>query len=133
SKKKRPRTVNERLRTVGHNVARAEGVEKVTGAARYIDDLTFDGMLYGATVRSTIPAGRIVSVERDAAFDWSGFTFVDHRDIAAPGKNVVAMIVDDQPLLAADSVRHQAEPIALLAHADRARLREAMAHVHIKY
>jgi len=133
SKKKRPRTVKERLRTVGHNVARAEGVEKVTGAARYIDDLRFDDMLYGATIRSTIPAGRIVAVERDPAFDWSGFTFVDHRDIAAPGKNVVAMIADDQPFLAVDRVRHQAEPIALLAHADRARLADALAHVHVRY
>src|SRR5947209_7316804 len=121
------------LRTVGHNVARAEGVEKVTGAARYIDDLVFDGMIYGATIRSTIPAGRIVAVERDAAFDWTGFTYVDHRDIAAPGKNVVAMIVEDQPFLAVDRVRHQAEPIALLAHADRARLAEGMAHVHVRY
>src|SRR3954469_3596205 len=100
SKKKRRRGPGaggngQKLRTVGHNVARAEGIEKVTGAARYIDDLAFDGMLYGATVRSTIPAGRIVAVERDPAFDWSGFTFVDQRDIAAPGKNVVAMIVDD--------------------------------------
>jgi len=133
SKKKRPRTVKERLRTVGHNVARAEGVEKVTGAARYIDDLRFDDMLYGATIRSTIPAGRIVAVERDPAFDWSGFTFVDHRDIAAPGKNVVAMIADDQPFLAVDRVRHQAEPIALIAHADRARLADALAHVHVRY
>ena len=133
SKKKRPRAVKERLRTVGHNVARAEGVEKVTGAARYIDDLRFDDMLYGATIRSTIPAGRIVAVERDPAFDWTGFTFVDHRDIAAPGKNVVAMIADDQPFLAVDRVRHQAEPIALLAHADRARLADALAHVHVRY
>jgi CO/xanthine dehydrogenase Mo-binding subunit len=123
----------QKLRTVGHNVARAEGVEKVTGTARYVDDLTFDGMLFGATVRSAIPAGRLVAVERDPAFDWSGFTFVDHSDIATPGKNVVAMIADDQPLLASDRVRHQAEPIALLAHADRTRLREGMAHVHIKY
>ncbi|HEX6836311.1 MAG TPA: xanthine dehydrogenase family protein molybdopterin-binding subunit [Polyangia bacterium] len=121
------------LRTVGHNVARAEGVEKVTGAARYIDDLRFDDMLYGTTIRSTIPAGRILSVDRDAAFDWSGFTFVDHRDIVAPGKNVVAMITDDQPILAVDRVRHQAEPIALLAHADRARLAEGLAHVQVRY
>ena len=121
------------LRTVGHNVARAEGVEKVTGAARYIDDLRFDDLLYGATIRSTIPAGRIISVERDPAFDWSGFTFVDHRDIVAPGKNVVAMITDDQPFLAVDRVRHQAEPIALLAHADRARLAEGVAHVQVRY
>jgi xanthine dehydrogenase molybdopterin-binding subunit B len=122
-----------KLRTVGHNVARAEGLEKVTGAARYIDDLSFDDMLYGATVRSTIPAGRIVAVDRDPSFDWSGFTFVDHRDIVAPGKNVVAMISDDQPFLAGDRVRHQAEPIALIAHADRARLAEALAHVTVRY
>ena len=121
------------LRTVGHNVARAEGVEKVTGAARYIDDLRFDGMLYGATVRSTIAAGRLVAVERDPGFDWSGFTFVDHRDIAAPGRNVVAMITDDQPFLAVDRVRHQAEPIALVAHADRARLTEGLAHIVVRY
>ncbi|HWE30910.1 MAG TPA: xanthine dehydrogenase family protein, partial [Polyangia bacterium] len=133
-KKKRPAAgAGEGLRTVGHSVARAEGVEKVTGAARYIDDLAFDGMLYGATVRSTIAAGRIVAVERDAAFDWSGFTFVDHRDITSPGKNVVAMIVDDQPFLAVDRVRHQAEPVALIAHADRARLAGGLAHVHVRY
>ena len=122
-----------RLKTVGHNVARAEGVEKVTGAARYIDDLAFPGMLHGATVRSTVPHGRIVAVERDPAFDWSGFVFVDHRDIVAPGRNVVAMIADDQPLLAVDRVRHQAEPIALLAHADRARLAAGLRHVTVRY
>ena len=43
------------------------------------------------------------------------------------------MIVDDQPFLAVDRVRHQAEPIALLAHADRARLAEGLAHVHVRY
>ena len=136
-KKRRPAKRGGRggdgLRTVGHNVARAEGVEKVTGAARYVDDLRFDDLLYGATIRSTIAAGRIVAVERDPAFDWSGFTWVDHRDIVAPGKNVVAMIADDQPFLAVDRVRHQAEPIALLAHADRARLAEGLAHVQVRY
>lgn len=122
-----------RLRTVGRNVPRAEGVEKVTGAARYVDDLVWPDMLHGATVRSTVPCGRIVAVERDPSFDWSGFVFIDHRDITAPGRNVVAMIADDQPLLAVDRVRHQAEPIALLAHADRARLAAGLAHVTVRY
>jgi CO/xanthine dehydrogenase Mo-binding subunit len=121
------------LRTVGHNVARAEGVEKVTGAARYIDDLRLPDMLYGATLRSTIPAGRIVAVEKDPQFDWSGFTFVDHHDVTEPGRNVVAMITDDQPYLAVGSVRHQAEPIWLVAHADRARLAEGMGHLNVRY
>jgi CO/xanthine dehydrogenase Mo-binding subunit len=121
------------LRTVGHNVPRAEGIDKVTGAARYIDDLRFPDMLHGATVRSTIPHGRIVAVERDATFDWSGFTFVDHHDIVAPGRNVVAMILEDQPFVAVDRVRHQAEPVALLAHADRDRLAEGLRRVRVVY
>jgi CO/xanthine dehydrogenase Mo-binding subunit len=42
---------------IGKSVPRKEGRDKVTGAARYIDDMTLPGMLYGATVRSQIPRG----------------------------------------------------------------------------
>ena len=132
--KAKPKAEQPRLRTVGKNVERAEGVDKLTGQARYIDDLVFPDMLHGATLRSTVPRGRILEVTRDPAFDWSGFTVVDHRDIAeGGGRNVVAMIVDDQPLLAENEVRHQAEPILLIAHADRARLAEGLKHVTIRY
>src|SRR5437762_3494741 len=113
--------------SVGRNVLRKEGVEKVTGAARYIDDITFPGLLHARTIRSTIPAGQIVDVRLD--FKTSGFTFVDHRDI--PGRNVIALIDDDQPALAEREIRHFAEPIALLAHADRDAL--LTAKVHIEY
>src|SRR5919109_1505972 len=79
---------------VGTNVPRKDAIEKVTGTATYIDDLAFPGMLHARTIRSTIPRGRIRDVR--LAFDRSGFTIVDHRDI--PGQNVVALIEDDQPL-----------------------------------
>ncbi len=36
---------------VGASVPRKEGWDKVTGAARYVDDMTLPGMLYGATLR----------------------------------------------------------------------------------
>jgi CO/xanthine dehydrogenase Mo-binding subunit len=104
--------------TVGRNVPRRDGLEKVTGAAKYVDDLAFPGMLHGRTLRSTIACGRIRSV--NLLFDPEGFTVVGHRDI--PGRNVVAFIVDDQPCLAAHVVRHFAEPIVLLAHENRERL-----------
>ena len=113
--------MSSRSRVVGRNVLRKEGVEKVTGAARYIDDITYPGMLHGRTVRSTIPSGDIASVALN--FDTSGFTVVDHRDI--PGRNIIALIDDDQPCLAAGAVRHFAEPILLLAHPDRAALGRA--------
>jgi CO/xanthine dehydrogenase Mo-binding subunit len=121
------------LRTVGHNPARTEGWDKLTGKARYIDDYVVPGMLWGGTVRSTVPHARIVEVTRDPAFDWSGFTIVTHRDIPSSGKNVVAMITDDQPFLAVERTLHQAEALMLLAHADRARLEEGLRHVYVDY
>jgi CO/xanthine dehydrogenase Mo-binding subunit len=112
---------------VGANVLRKDGMEKVTGAARYVDDLHFPGMLYGRTVRSTIPRGRIRSIRLDLGAD--GFTVVDYRDV--PGRNVVAVIEDDQPFLAEKEINHVAEPILLLAHADRDTL--LAARVEIEY
>src|SRR5437773_8308645 len=106
------------MAAVGKKVPRKEGVAKVTGAARYVDDLVFPGMLHGATVRSTIPCGEILSIRR--AFDPAGFTVADFRDI--PGRNVVALIEEDQPCLAEREVRHAAEPILLLAHERKEKL-----------
>jgi len=113
------------LRSVGRNVLRKEGADKVTGAARYVDDHIFPGLLYGRTIRSTIPAGRIVAVRSDLRAP--GFTVVTSVDV--PGRNVVALIDDDQPALADGVVRHVAEPILLLAHADRDALLAAEVHV----
>ncbi|MEO8189698.1 MAG: xanthine dehydrogenase family protein molybdopterin-binding subunit [Acidobacteriota bacterium] len=100
---------------VGRNVLRKEGGGKVNGAAKYIDDLSFPGMLHGTTIRSTIQSGRILSVRPE--FDPSRFVVADARDV--PGKNVIALIEDDQPCLANGRVRHVAEAILLVAHEDR--------------
>jgi CO/xanthine dehydrogenase Mo-binding subunit len=115
------------MRTVGRSLPRRDGSDKVTGAARYIDDLAFPGMLHGRTIRSTIPCGRIRSIT--LLSDPAGFTVVDYRSI--PGRNVVALIADDQPCLAERVVRHYAEPILLLAHEDRERL--IAAEVDVQY
>jgi CO/xanthine dehydrogenase Mo-binding subunit len=73
-------------RAVGRNVLRKEGHEKVTGLARYIDDIRFEDVLYVRTIRSTVPAGEIADIRYD--FDRTGYTIVDHADI--PGRNIVA-------------------------------------------
>lgn len=113
------------MASVGRSVPRRDGPGKVTGAAKYIDDLRFPGMLHGRTVRAPVAAGRIRAVRRH--FAAAGFTVVDYRDI--PGRNVIAAIGDDQPCLAETTVRHFAEPVLLLAHEDRERLLEARVEV----
>jgi len=113
---------------VGTNVPRKEGLAKVTGTARYIDDIAFPGMLHARTFRSTIPCGEILSVA--LGFDPSGFVVADHRDV--PGRNVVALIEDDQPCLAEKRINHVAEPILLLAHEDPDALRQARVDVQYR-
>jgi CO/xanthine dehydrogenase Mo-binding subunit len=116
---------------IGKSVPRKEGRDKVTGAARYIDDITMPGMFYGATVRSQIPRGIIKKISFDPQFDWSEFVVVTAQDI--PGKNCIALIGDDQPCLADGKVNHPEEPILLLAHADPHLLRKAVDGVAIEY
>jgi CO/xanthine dehydrogenase Mo-binding subunit len=109
------------MASVGLNVERKEGMSRATGAALYADDLSFPGMLFGRTVRSTIPHGRVAGIT--LGFDRAGFTVVDHHDI--PGENCIALIERDQPCLVVSDVRHAAEPLLLLAHADRDTLNAA--------
>jgi CO/xanthine dehydrogenase Mo-binding subunit len=118
-------------RIVGAPVPRKEGVDKLTGRARYIDDIEREGLWYGATVRSAIPRGLIRSISFNRDIDWNEFTVVTARDI--PGENVIQLIVADQPCLADGKVNHCEEPILLLAHPDKHKLREAVAAVKIEY
>jgi CO/xanthine dehydrogenase Mo-binding subunit len=125
------RTTRSQTRIVGTPQVRKEGVDKVLGRAKYVDDLEREGMWYGATVRSTIPRGLIRAIHYDPGIDWSEFARVTAADV--PGKNQIQMIAADQPCLAADAVNHYDEAVVLLAHPDKRRLPEAVAAVRIEY
>jgi CO/xanthine dehydrogenase Mo-binding subunit len=112
-----------RIPAIGRAIPRREGVAKVTGRARYIDDLTLPGMLHGVTVRSPVPRGTIRGISYRPGVPWNDITIVTAADI--PGRNVVVLILDDQPYLADDRVNHAEEPVLLLAHPDRQVLEEA--------
>jgi CO/xanthine dehydrogenase Mo-binding subunit len=115
---------------LGQSTPRKEGRSKVTGQARYVDDLALPGMLHGVTVRSPCSRGVIRNIWFDASIPWDEFIVVTAADI--PGANVVALITDDQPYLADGRVNHAEEPVLLLAHPDRALLEEARRRVTIE-
>src|SRR4028119_698569 len=115
---------------IGRSVPRSEGPAKVTGEARYLDDFTLPGMLFGATVRSQTCRGRILGIDFDPAIPWDEFTIVTAADV--PGHNRVTLIADDQPYLADSVVNHPEEPILLLAHSDRTLLERARRSVKVR-
>src|SRR5688572_14800997 len=117
------------MAVIGRSLPRKEGRRKVTGQARYVDDLTLPGMLHGTTVRSPAARGLIRGIDFEPGVPWDDITVVTADDI--PGRNVVTLITDDQPYLAAGAVNHPEEPVVLLAHPDRHLLEEARRRVRI--
>src|SRR6187401_2426476 len=111
---------------------RREGPAKLTGAAKYADDLVFPGAWFGATIRSTDAHATFVALDLDPAFDWSSVIVVTAADI--PGDNVVSSIKADQPILVpvGGEIQHHAEPLALVAAPDRALLRAARHAVRVR-
>jgi CO/xanthine dehydrogenase Mo-binding subunit len=118
-------------RIVGKSVPRKEGRDKVTGRSKYVDDMVLPDMLFGATVRSQIPRGRIKKITFAPGIAWDEFVIVSAEDV--PGKNCIALIGDDQPCLANEFVNHLEEPILLLAHPDCHVLPKAVEAVSIEY
>ena len=107
---------------IGQSVPRKEAHAKVTGRARYVDDVVLPGMIHGITVRSSCPRGRIRAVRFGEGIPWDEITVVTASDVP---HNVVALINDDQPALADGIISHSEEPVVLLAHPSRALLERA--------
>lgn len=118
-------------RIVGTAVPRKEAVAKVTGSAQYVDDLVLPGMLHGVTVRSGEPRALIRNIRFGDGIPWHEFAIVTAAEI--PGRNIVTLIVEDQPFLADRCVNHAQEPILLLAHEDKDLVHRAREHVFIDY
>ena len=96
---------------VGHNVKRVDGVEKVTGAAKFVGDITVPGMLYGKILRSTFPHARIRSIDASQAEALPGVIAVlTAADIAD-----LTPIYNGRPVIAINKVRYVGEPVAAVA------------------
>ena len=109
---------------------RREGLAKLAGRERYVDDLPLEGALWGMTVGSPAPRGRVTAIRFRPEVDWSEIVVVDHRDL--PGPNEIILIERDQPVLAAGYVRHVHEPVVLVAHASRDMARRAARAVEVQ-
>jgi CO/xanthine dehydrogenase Mo-binding subunit len=107
--------VSEAKPPVGASVPRVDGLAKVTGRARYLDDLDAPGAWYGATVRSTVAHGVLEALDLDPSFDWSQVVVATAADV--PGVNHITLIENDQVAIVpiGGTVMHVDEAVALVA------------------
>ncbi len=112
------------------SVPRVDAIPKLVGATRYTDDLLVPGAWHGSTVRATEPHARLLGIERDPDFDWSRVVVLTAADV--PGENVIHLMKDDQPVLAAGEICHVGEPVALVAAPTLALAHAARDHIRLR-
>jgi xanthine dehydrogenase D subunit len=117
---------------VGASAGRPDGTPKVTGQFAYGSDLWMDDMIWGVTLRSPHPYAKIGSIAIGEALATAGvYAVLTHADV--PGQNVCGLELADQPVLAADVVRYQGEPVALVAADHPEIARQAAKKIAVEY
>ncbi|MBI3186118.1 MAG: xanthine dehydrogenase family protein [Myxococcales bacterium] len=117
---------------VSRPAARVDALDKVRGAARYVDDLELPGMLHCKVVTSAHPHAEVHSVDVSLALASAGvFAVLTARDV--PGENQIGVVTADQPLLVERRARMLADRIALVAADTPEHALEAARKVKVEY
>jgi CO/xanthine dehydrogenase Mo-binding subunit/aerobic-type carbon monoxide dehydrogenase small subunit (CoxS/CutS family) len=105
-----------RHQSVGHSHIRHDGVDKVTGAAIFTDDLVFDGMLFAKAKRAGIPHGILKRLDVSKAKALDGVVAVlTAEDIK--GEHNHGLVIYDWPVIVGvgERVRYVGDAIAIIA------------------
>lgn len=117
---------------VGVAVYPKDGFPKVTGEARFADDLYFERMLYCKLLFSEHPHAEILSIDTAEAERSPGVAAVlTAKDV--PGTNRVGVKVKDKDVFAADRVRCRADVVAAVYAETEESAREALGKIRVSY
>ncbi len=117
--------------TISAPVLRVDSHGKTAGAAKYLADYTFDGMLYARTLRSERTRARIRGVHVPPLPE--GYYYVDHTDIPEGGSNCVEMIKRDWRAFAGDETSFLGETIGLVLGPDRSEVLRILKEITVDY
>lgn len=117
--------------TTGASPPRPDGLAKVSGSARFADDVEVPGLWHGVTVRSPHARARITALKWHPDRAPIGAVCVTADDL--PGPNGIQLVDDSWPILAAGEVNHVGEPVALIAARTKDDARRACDAVEVEY
>jgi CO/xanthine dehydrogenase Mo-binding subunit len=117
---------------VGKSVSRQDGLEKVTGKAKFADDYNFAGQLYGVMVRVPTAHAKIKSIDYSELKDTPFITTIcDANDI--PGEKKVGPIRKDQPVFCYDKIVTPGDVVAMLVGENEETLLKLRSLVKVDY
>ncbi|MGH1361146.1 MAG: xanthine dehydrogenase family protein molybdopterin-binding subunit [Burkholderiaceae bacterium] len=132
---------DRQLRLVGTRPVRPDGVEKVTGRARFGADYTLPGALFGAVLRSPHAHARIVSIDTSRALALPGVkaavTGADFPEIpseeAFVGEGPVNFRDLSHNVMARGKALYDGHAVAAIAAVSQSVARQALALIDVKY
>lgn len=117
---------------VGKPVVRQDGLEKVTGKAKFADDYNVVGQLYAVMVRVPVNHALIESIEySDLLKESANVIIIDANDIQ--GTKKIGPIRQDQPIFSFDKILTPGDVVAMLVGSSECELRELAKLVKVKY
>jgi len=117
---------------VGKEVKRIDAKDKVRGTLKYMADLSFPNMIYGAVLRSKYPHALIKKIDTKRAKELDGVvTVLTHEDV--PGLNGFGIAIPDQPVLCRDKVRYMGDAIALVGAESKEIAEQALELIEVEY
>jgi len=118
--------------TIGKRVIREDGWEKVTGQAKFGDDINFPNQLFAVPVRLPVIHATIVNIDYSEIIGNPDLTTIcDSRDI--PGSQKVGAIRKDQPIFCSEKVVTSGDVVSLLVGRSREKLIQLRERVRIDY
>jgi len=118
--------------SVGVRTPLIDGVDKVTGRAKFTADLLAPGALVGRLLRSPLPHARILSIDASAAEALEGVAAVcTGADCKTPFG--VLPISENEFPLAREKVRYCGDPVAAVAAVDEATAAKAIKLIRVEY
>jgi 4-hydroxybenzoyl-CoA reductase alpha subunit len=118
---------------IGKRLPRLEGVEIVTGRAKYTDDIVLPGTLAGKLLRSKYPHARILNIDISKAEKLFGVKGIITGKNAPMVQYGFANFVRDEYPLAFDEVRYIGDEIAAVAAIDEDTAEEALDLIEVEY
>jgi len=118
------------LQTVGKRIPKIDAADKATGRARYIQDLTRPGMLYGRILYSKYAHARIVKINTEKARALPGVRAVLTGDDIPDIK--MGVYKDNRPLKKGKVCSYRDE-VAAVAAVDPQTAREALKLIEVTY
>ncbi|MGH7770769.1 MAG: xanthine dehydrogenase family protein molybdopterin-binding subunit [Candidatus Binatia bacterium] len=122
------------LKIIGASVKRVDGVDKVTGQAKYAGDIVVPGMLEGKFLRSPYAHARIVSIDTREAEQVPGVVAIlTSKDLDDINPFLGRGQRKDHPIIAMDRVLFAGQPVVAVAALDESAAGEAISKIHVEY